>query len=136
MQVIGKALFAPGEFRHYCDVAITDDSKELQRAWGVSTVFGGGDECRAFTELYEPLPTRFKLGKMVFNWNDCEIPIVVHECVHAAEHFAEFNLASPGYKQMKRGERQEYRVELMPTIVENLVSQTWKLISAIKLSQV
>jgi hypothetical protein len=135
MQVIGKALFAPGQFRHYCDVVMADDKNELQRAWGGSSVFSE-EECRAYTELYEPVPSRLKLGRMVFNWNDCEIPIVVHECVHAAEHFAEVSLASPAYKQMKRRERQEYRIELMPTIVENLVSQTWKLISAIKLSQV
>jgi hypothetical protein len=136
VNVVGKALFFPDECPAYVDIVITKNKEELELAWGGIDGVGQVLDARAFTILHVALKHNAKkFGTMFFNWADCEIPIIAHECVHAAEHFKAHFKAGDKWKQMKRKDRADYEEEMLACAVENLVSQTWRIISDIKNSQ-
>jgi hypothetical protein len=136
VNVVGKALFFPDECPAYVDIVIAKNTEELALAWEGGSRNEGPLDARAFTILHVALkPNAKKFGTMFFNWADCEIPIIAHECVHAAEHYKAHFKASDTWKGMKRKDRADYEEEMLPCAVENLVSQTWRIISDIKNSQ-
>lgn len=131
MIVLGKAYFDPDNRGAYVEVLLARNSEELLLHWegdeGVAEI--AETEPRAYTMSLAYKKGQRKYGHMAFNWLDCEIPIIVHECVHAAENYAGIYLQSTEYKKQRGGVKREIRCELMPCLVENLVSQTWVLIS-------
>lgn len=138
MMVLGKAYFDPDSRGAYVDVLVARNAEEVALAWGDSPGtwwLGEPDAPRAFAIGFDHKPGQRKYGYMVFNWSDCEVPIIVHECVHAAENYAEIYLKSEEFKKSGRSERIKIRQELLPCLVENLVSQTWIMICKEKNSQ-
>ena len=130
MKLLGKAYFAPEKRGAYVDVLMARCDEELCAAWEEDDKGCEDDfQPRAFSVTMPHKDGMLKYGSLVFNWNDCEIPIVVHEAVHAAEAYAFYYLKSKQYKKLTRKEKIEVRSELMPCLVESLVSQAWVLIS-------
>jgi hypothetical protein len=136
MELLGKAFFDPSKRICYMDALIAKNREELLNYWDSLGATRSDVEPRAFTTFYPFKNGMRKFGELVFNWNDCEVPIVVHECVHAAEYYAYWVRRGEELKKLKGAAKKQCNEELLPTLVENLVSQVWIALQVNKNSQV
>ena len=73
---------------------------------------------------YDTNPKRANKGLLVFRESHFTLPIIVHECTHAAMCFAQdLIMSSPAVRKLPKKKQMAHYEELVPTLTEALFKQ-------------